>query len=158
MNVELQLNNLNSVYTNTPKANRHELPEDAKIMSISTLSIKSVEERLVYDSGNYLMHMKSEFQKRYLDTFFRVDKKLELDAVESCLKTLQGLKSALLKLQVFFEGSSVQILFSKKNKECLVKYVNFSGFPRPLEKGHLDGLDELIRVLSSIVEENQPKK
>lgn len=152
------MNNAREAFAQMAPESKSKLPENAKVLNISNLTIKNDEERLVYDSGDYVSFMWSKFQRRYLEALFKIENKFEIDALVSCVESLKNLKIALLKLGLFFESSAVLILFSKKNKDCVVRYVDFSSTPQPLGPGHLDGLDELISILSSIIEDNSPKK
>ena len=145
------------MYVQCPEDKKIPLPENAKILRTSSMIIRNTEGDLVYDSGEYLCFMRSDIQKRYFKNFFSVEGVLDIEGLQSCFDSLSTLQSAILKLGIYFENSSVVILYSKLHKKCIVKYIDFSYFPQVLKPGHHDGLDELINILSSLLSENPPK-
>jgi hypothetical protein len=156
--MKIELTNRNRMYVQCPEDIRIPLPEGSKVLRISSMIIKDVESNLLYDSGDYLCHMRSDIQKRYFKRLFTVTGVLDVEGLQSCFDSLNDLKQAILKLGIYFENSSVMILYSKVHKQCLVKYIDFSYYPQKLQPVHIDGLNELINILSELLAENPLKK
>lgn len=152
--MKLELNNRNRTYMQAPETKKIPIPENTKIMRISSMIIKNAQGDLVYDSGEYMFFMKSDVQMRYFERFFEVEGEIHVEALKECVESLRRLREVIAELGIYFENSSIVILFSKAHRKFILKYVDFSYFPQPLKKGDLDGLDEAILIFSTILSKN----
>ena len=149
--MKLELNNRNRTYVQAPEDSKAPIPQGTKIMRISSMIIKDVRGDLVYDSGEYMFFMKSQVQMRYFERFFEVEGELDVRALEECVESLTRLRKVIAELNIYFENSSIVILYSKAHREFILKYIDFSYFPQPLREGDLAGLDEAIRIFSLVL-------
>lgn len=156
---KLSLNNSNKSYNQLNENERRKLPKDSKILRSNGMIIKNKEGEIVYNSDKRLLFMSSTIEKRYLQTFFSDQKKVDVDSIQICINEMKELLTILKEYEILFDHSSVFVIYSKLHKHCIVKYLDFSYLPRKLKNLYnFDGLEETIKVLNEIANEHSVSK